>query len=115
MRRVGVTGGRSYRLWTVVINVMRRLQAEDPDTVIVHGGAPGADETCEFTAMQFDLATERHEAAWDKHGRAAGPIRNQAMVDSGLDLLIVFPGGRGTADMVRRARAAGVPVEEVSE
>lgn len=46
-----------------------------------------------------------------KHGRAAGPIRNQQMLDEGKPHLVVaFPGGTGTADMVRRAQAAGVLV-----
>jgi hypothetical protein len=50
-------------------------------------------------------------AQWKKHGRAAGPIRNQRMLDKGKpDLVVAFPGGRGTADMIRRAERAGVPV-----
>ena len=49
-----------------------------------------------------------------KYGRAAGPIRNQQMLDEGRPTLVVaFPDGRGTADMVRRARSAGVEVIEV--
>jgi len=36
------------------------------------------------------------------------------MADAGADLCIAFPGGRGTADMVRRARAAGIPVRSVT-
>lgn len=43
--------------------------------------------------------------------RAAGPIRDQEMLDKGKpDLVVAFLGNRGTADMVRRAREAGVPV-----
>jgi len=53
-------------------------------------------------------------ANWRTHGKAAGPIRNQQMLDEGRPHLVVaFPGGTGTADMVRRAKAAGVPVMEV--
>lgn len=47
-------------------------------------------------------------------GKAAGPIRNQHMIDTAKpDLVVSFPGGAGTADMVRRAKAAGVRVIEV--
>lgn len=55
---------------------------------------------------------EVHRAEWDKHDRAAGPIRNQGMVDSGADLCLAFPTktSRGTRDCMRRARAAGIPV-----
>jgi acyl-CoA synthetase (NDP forming) len=53
-------------------------------------------------------------ANWKKHGKSAGPIRNQLMLDVGKpDLVIAFPGGSGTADMIRRARKAGVPVKEI--
>jgi hypothetical protein len=48
-------------------------------------------------------------------GKAAGPIRNQRMIDEGKpDLVIAFPGGRGTADMVSRAKKAGIPVQEIT-
>jgi hypothetical protein len=49
---------------------------------------------------------------WKRHGPAAGPMRNQRMLDWGPDLVVAFAGGKGTADMVRRARAAGVDVIE---
>jgi hypothetical protein len=52
-----------------------------------------------------------YKAEWDKHGRAAGPIRNQQMLDDGKpDLVLAFAGGRGTDDMCRRAREAGIEV-----
>ena len=47
-------------------------------------------------------------ADWTKHGKAAGPIRNQKMLDECPDLVVAFPGGKGTADMVRRAMKAGI-------
>ena len=54
-------------------------------------------------------------ANWSELGRKAGPIRNQQMLDEGRPTLVVaFPGGRGTTDMVRQAKAAGVEVIEVS-
>jgi len=38
------------------------------------------------------------------------------MLDEGRPTLVVeFPGGRGTADLIRRARSAGVEVIEVGE
>jgi hypothetical protein len=49
------------------------------------------------------------DADWTKHGKAAGPIRNQEMIDE-ADALAAFPGGRGTADCVRRAKAKGIPI-----
>lgn len=57
-------------------------------------------------------------ADWKKHKKAAGPIRNQLMLDSEIEhieecLLVAFPGGKGTADMVRRAMRFGIEVEDI--
>jgi hypothetical protein len=53
-----------------------------------------------------------HYADWSSFGELAGPMRNQAMVDTGVDICLAFPllGSRGTWDCVRRAQASGVPV-----
>jgi hypothetical protein len=94
--------------------------AEQSPTV-VHGGAGsvvdgelcGADSLAgrEGAALGFEVVV--YLANWELHGKAAGPIRNQEMVDVGADLLIASPGGVGTADCVARARRAGIPVGEV--
>jgi hypothetical protein len=55
-------------------------------------------------------------ADWETHGRAAGPIRNQAMLDEGKPYLVIaFWDGKskGTLDMISRATRAGVPVKIV--
>lgn len=78
-------------------------------TVIVSGCARGADTLGIEWAEANGIEVARFPADWHTHGRAAGPIRNQQMLDEGkLDLVVAFPGGRGTADMVRRAKAAGI-------
>lgn len=82
---------------------------------LLHGGARGADEGAADWGKSEHLRVLCYPANWKRDGKAAGPIRNQRMLDEGKpDLVIAFPGGVGTADMVRRARAAGVEVIEVS-
>lgn len=110
VRRFGVTGGRDYDNWHMVGHVLRQMP---PCAVLVHGGAPGADSQCGEWWDMHDRPVEVHPADWDQHGKTAGPLRNQEMVDSGLDLLLVFPGGRGTEDMRTRALKARVPVLDV--
>jgi hypothetical protein len=57
------------------------------------------------------IAVKEYPADWQKHGKAAGPIRNRQMLEDGKpDLVIAFSGGRGTANMISQARAAGVKV-----
>jgi hypothetical protein len=84
-------------------------------TLIIHGCANGADEWADYWADVNNVPHRAFPADWNKHGKAAGPIRNQRMLDEGKpDMVIAFPGGRGTADMVRRARTAGVEVREIA-
>jgi hypothetical protein len=54
-------------------------------------------------------------AEWNRHGNKAGPIRNATMLamKPPVKLVVAFPGGSGTADMVAKAKAAGLEVMEV--
>jgi len=110
--RVLVCGGRNYRDIRSVFAALDGLQPGP--TFIIHGGAPGADACAAEWADKRGVESKAYHAAWQTHGRAAGPIRNQKMLDHGKpELVVAFPGGNGTADMVRRAKAAGVTVWEV--
>lgn len=82
------------------------------DLTIIHGEARGADRLADDAARDLGLRVESYRADWSQ-GRAAGPIRNKQMLASGADLVVAFPGGKGTAHMVSIAREAGVPVLEV--
>lgn len=112
MTRVLVCGGRNY---SDEAKVFAELDALAPD-VVIEGGAGGADGLA-WLWTRRKLGPGRlltFKAEWDRDGRAAGPKRNQRMLDEGKpDLVLAFPGGRGTADMVRRAKRAGVEVREI--
>jgi len=87
---------------------------DGPITSVIAGGANGADTMAKHLAHAWNVPFRMFRADWNTHGKAAGPIRNQRMLDEGKpDLVVAFPGGRGTADMVRRAKAAGVLVREI--
>jgi predicted Rossmann-fold nucleotide-binding protein len=80
-------------------------------TTLIHGGARGADEGAAQWGESEGLRVIAYPADWKKHGKAAGPIRNARMIAEGRpDVVIAFPGGRGTADMVRQSSAARIPV-----
>lgn len=85
-----------------------------PITLLIHGGAHGADTLAGEWARDNGIPVQVVPAEWDTHGKAAGPIRNRAMLALSPDAVIAAPGGRGTADMVKQARRAGVPVHEMS-
>lgn len=54
-------------------------------------------------------------ANWDVFDRRAGPVRNSWMLDLKPDLVIAFPGGRGTQNMVEQAKKRGIKVMTVEE
>lgn len=131
-RRVIVCGSRD---WTDEGAIRAELVKLPASTIIVHGAgpgrgpAPGADSIAGKVARSLGLAVEEHPADWDAHGNAAGPIRNQLMLDVAGDTLwfvLAFtwslfrePQGvvwgtkarlSGTGDMTNRAVKAGRPV-----
>jgi hypothetical protein len=109
--KILVCGGRNLRNYLLVSKALHRFPV---GTEMCHGGAFGADSLAASYGRQHFWKVTEFRADWQTHGKAAGPIRNQRMLDEFKpELVIAFPGGNGTADMVRRARKAGVPVEVV--
>lgn len=118
--RVLVCGGRDYYDRGRVYQVLGSLRQQHGNLVVIQGGARGADEMArDWWQSHWGQGREgqliNYPANWDRDGKAAGPIRNQAMLENEHpDLVVAFPGGRGTLDMVKRSRAAGIPVLEVT-
>ncbi len=118
--RVLVCGGRDFDSaeacnWLhrfALVDISERLgrYVRKVDTVI-HGGASGADLGGAQWGEDEGVKVLCFKADWKKHGKAAGPIRNRRMLMEGKpDVVIAFPGGRGTEDMVKQARGACIPV-----
>ena len=104
-----VTGGRNYTDAAKVDAVLSQTGM----TTLRHGGCKtGADALADAWARSRGMPVQVVPADWSQ-GRAAGPIRNRKMAAMGAGLCVAFPGGKGTADMVRQARAHGIPVLEV--
>lgn len=114
MRPVIVCGGRDYGNATSICQNLERLFLEFGDSlVVVTGGATGADFIANTWARHRNVRRAVVRPDWSK-GRKAGPLRNAEMLRRFKPVLVVaFPGGKGTADMVRQAQAAGVPVREI--
>ena len=116
--RVLVCGGRKFNDTGLMIGVLDRLHTEKSFTVLIHGNARGADTIADAWASGRGVRREPYDVPqgeWDELGKKAGPLRNQRMLDEGKpDLVVAFPGGAGTKDMVRRAVKAGVAIHEVN-
>ena len=110
--RVLICGDRN---WTDRGPIEAYLASLTPEfTVVVHGGARGADMIGGEVAKQMGMAVEQYSANWKQYGKAAGPIRNCQMLDSQIDLVVWFhdniESSKGTKNMIVQAKKAGVNV-----
>jgi hypothetical protein len=132
--KVLVCGGRTYEDEGFVNYTLDTIHFIAGIDVIIHGDAGkfydmpdsyigdevgfwvGADKLAGQWARRHNITENFYKANWVAHGRKAGPIRNQYMLEKEKpDLVVAFPGGRGTKDMVKRAREGGYKVYEVGE
>lgn len=114
MEQLTVYRARSSRERFLLRETLDHLLQERQISAVISGGAKGADRHANEWACGKGVTSIQFKADWQL-GAKAGPLRNQRMIDEGKpDLVIAFPGGKGTADMVRRAKAAGITVKEIS-
>ena len=110
-----ICGGRGFadaEMFNSAMGDLIRLRGV-PE-VVVQGGAQGADAMARQWGERYAIDIITVSADWGQHGRAAGPIRNQYMLAKHKPAMVVaFPGGKGTADMVRRSRKAKIDVAEI--
>ena len=132
MHRLLITGGRDLVDAEIVWMPLFMAIHKHEQMIVVHGDAPGADtfahEWVELPGQQWNrrplttyeklhrterlVIEERHPADWLRLGKAAGPLRNQEMVDIGADACFAFPtpASKGTLDCMARAWVKGIPV-----
>lgn len=115
MYRVCVTGGRDFLDGIHVyesLDLFFDLVSGEKDflnTILVSGGARGADSLAIDWAKDREVNYHVYPAKWKTFGRSSGPLRNREMIEAGIDHLIAFPGGPGTADMVAACKKRNIP------
>ena len=114
--RVLVCGGRYYKNKARVYEELHHLASQHGWLTIIQGGASGADWLAAAWAREYYHGLISVPAEWNKYGKSAGPIRNKRMlICTKPNMVLAFPGGHGTADMVSRARITAVPVVEITD
>lgn len=128
MYKILVCGGRNYTDYTTLSKVLNSLAERHSenyhpldnwlptDILIIHGGAKGADSLADKWAVNHFAQIKEYPAEWETYGKAAGPIRNKYMLlNSEPDIVVAFPGGRGTAHMIKTAKNEGYNVLIIDE
>lgn len=109
-----VCGGRDYADRDYLYQYLDQLRQEVSLRRLIHGNARGADSLAAQWAQDRSIPTRAFPADWKKYGKSAGFRRNEQMLREGKpDLVVGFPGGKGTGHMLQLARQAGVTVQEV--
>lgn len=105
--KVLVCGGRDYQDYESVRTELNKIRDV---TEIIHGGARGADTLGGRWAEENNIPVHRVDALWERYGKSAGYRRNVEMLEYNPDVVLAFPGSKGTAMMIELAKKAGVEV-----
>lgn len=111
-----VCGSRHYDDAEVIASILGSFRRTCKDGVvkIIQGGCGGADTIALAYQEQCKLDGETFKADWKKFGKAAGPFRNQKMIDMGRPNIILafhknIKSSKGTLDMLRRGQENDIP------
>lgn len=110
--KVLVTGGRNFSDIDKLIDVFEFIHKQVNITTIVHGAAKGTDSLADSWAEFKNILRKPYPANWNKYGKSAGIIRNRVMLfeNPDIELVIAFPGGAGTNDMIKISLQKRLPV-----
>lgn len=109
MKRILICGGRDYSNVDSVAHIIKEALRDFKDIVIIQGGATGADRLAKEFCERMGIPCITMFAPWSALGPRAGTLRNEWMLKyCNPDMVIAFPGGKGTANMLKQAKDAGI-------
>jgi hypothetical protein len=109
--RLLVTGGKDYADAERMAAYLEAIQSSRGIALLIHGGNRGADALADAWARAHGVPVQSCPADWKAHGKGAGPMRDTVMlVDHDPTLVLTFPGDRGTANLIKKARDYGLEI-----
>lgn len=116
-RRILVSGGRDFDEKEVIFSWLDKAFSFGGVEVIIEGGCPtGADKIAREWAYRNSVPCYTYHANWNLHEKKAGPVRNGYMLSHSKPTHVLgFAGNKGTADMIKKARKAGVETHTYGE
>lgn len=113
---VAVAGGRDFNDPAFVSRILWGFHSSNGITEMHEGGAKGWDSWCRQWARNQGIQVITYWANWEKHGKAAGHMRNGLILERAKpECLIAGPGGRGTANMVMQATKLGIRIYDAAK
>ncbi len=109
--RILVCGGRDFTDKEYLFTQLDNFSKNNIVDCIIEGNAKGADRLAGYWARYNHIHNIKFNADWNKYNKAAGAIRNKQMLDEGKpDIILAFPGGKGTNHMIDLAISYGITV-----
>ena len=115
--KLAIVGGRDFNdkylmaeYLAIFMTAYTNQECDPPEVEVISGGAKGADTLGERFAKIYRCPITIFKPDWDTHGKAAGFIRNQTIIDN-CDMVLAFWDGKshGTADTIGKAKRAMKP------
>lgn len=107
--KVIIAGGRDYHNYDTLLEAIAESQLQI--STVISGGAKGVDALGEQYAESMNMQLDVYHADWERHGRAAGPIRNRKMAENAEALIAIWDGkSKGTKNMIETAEKLGLIV-----
>lgn len=114
--KVGIVGSREWENWANFYFIIEEINKQLNITEVHSGGAKGTDGMAKRWAIQKGIKYVEWPADWKRWGKAAGPKRNEQIVDA-VEYLIAFPKlevdgtySKGTASSIKNAEMKGKPI-----
>jgi hypothetical protein len=108
-----ICGSRNFKDRVMLNRALNALILHPRDAVIIHGDCSGVDRMAGQWGDEHGAKVNPVPADWAGHGMSAGPIRNGLMLELKPDVVIAFPGGKGTQNMINQARLRRVVTIQV--
>lgn len=104
--KLSIVGSRSFSDYALLKASI--LKSFPEVSIVVSGGAKGADQMGQKFAEDMNLKTEIYLPDWKRYGKGAGIVRNTLIVKNSHALIAFWDGtSRGTKKTIAISRALG--------
>lgn len=110
--KLAVIGSRGFCDFEKLNSELTILNTSKKISVIISGGAKGADSLAENWAKEHGIPVRVILPDWKKFGRGAGPIRNKLIIDECEQSIAFWDGqSKGTLQAINYAKEKKVPIK----